>query len=108
MCATGWLTPGDRASVLLDFERSFHHILYVLQLKTAHWQTNPWKLLALGHHDVDVARTHCRLGYSMFQQLTPEEQLKEHRMTIALCSEDGTLHQEFMRFINRESVFNGD
>ena len=40
--------------------------------------------------------------------LSPEEQIKEHRLTRALCSEDGTLHHEFMRFINGEDDFNGD
>ena len=81
VCVSHKLSPGDRSFVLLELERSFQHMLYVLQLKTANWEPNPWKLPSLGHHAIEAAQTRCRLAYSMFQRLAPEEQFKEHRMT---------------------------
>ena len=105
MYICGPLSSADRDMVMMDFERGCQHIFYVLTLKLAHWQDNPWRLLSLANPSVEVARENCKAAYAKAQVATSDVlRAKEHRLTQLLCYPGGFLHAQFMRFLQGEDL----
>ena len=105
MYICGQLSSADRDKVMMDFERGCQHIFYVLTLKLAHWQDNPWRLLSLANPIVEVARENCAAVYAKAQVATSDVlRAKEHRLTQLLCYPGGFLHAQFMRFLQGEDL----
>ena len=95
----------DRNKVMMDFERGCQHIYYVLTLKLAHWQDNPWRLLALAHPLIEVAREQCKVAYVKSQAATSDlQRAAEHRLTQLLCYPGGFLHEQFMCFLDGDEL----
>ena len=94
------LPPEDRDKVLSDFEKAMSHLIYVLELKLCHWLSNPYRLLAIGHPDVSVARTTCQAAFALAQSLTSDaERNEQHRLVKLMCFGPGQLYMEFRQFL---------
>ena len=100
------VSPQSRLKILCDFERGHQHLQYVFALKLGSLSgANPYKFIALGHHDLVKAAHVCKEAYDIYLSSSDggANDDDQHPLTIMLCSsrtDDPELRFEFITFIH--------
>ena len=58
---------GDIGIITRDFAAARRHVFFILHVKFAHWQQNPWLLFGLGHAEMDMVRRCAQRALQIFE-----------------------------------------
>ena len=90
------LSADQWATYAAEFSKGKSHIVYIITLKTSHWQQLPWALCVLGHYDEEVARSGSRSILRQFA--TCPDAGANHRLTMSVCSPNANLGRQLRNF----------
>jgi hypothetical protein len=88
----------QRGKILEDFEGARQHLLFILQLELAHWQSLPHVLCALGHWDETMARSTAARALKQWTQMSPTERESAHTLSQQVFTTE-PLRGEFLAFV---------
>eukprot|EP00969_Alexandrium_andersonii_P349924 15432157-Alexandrium_andersonii.AAC.1 len=91
------LSDTDRGAVLADFASARRHVLFTMDVKTAHWQQLPWKLFGVAHPDESEAREAARHALALFAACG--DTAEHHWLTLVFLAHDSFGRAQLERFV---------
>ena len=97
-CSDG-VTPAEFAEVVDDFMFGSARMLEHITVKSRHWQEFPWRLCALAHWDIVIARAEATRIISDFDRM-PQRPESHHRITWSWLNEESPIRPQIIEFSN--------
>ena len=101
---TRCLDANDTRKIMGDWQAGSDYIEHMVATKFVYWDKIPYRLCAVGHPDVEVARAALKDAYEQYDQIYDSEDTDPHRMSHKLCEPGCALRLQGERFLAGEPL----